>query len=186
MYVAKSRFSSLTCDVTARSTTDHVGPIYASVALLSPFVSAADPSNRQANTLRVQLSKRKSMLKIHLCLAVITNIATFGVTIWLMVRYPPNVQGVGTILFGSCSTINTASTAAHALLNILSTLFLAAGNYCMQILVAPSRKEIEEAHRRGKSLIIGVPNIGNLRHISRSRSTAWVLIGIFSTQLHLL
>lgn len=126
------------------------------------------------------------MLRIHLCLSIVTIVATFGVTIWLVIRYPPDVQGVGTILFGSCSTTSTVSTAVHAVLNIVSTIFLAAGNYCMQILVAPSRQEIEQAHKKGKSLIIGVPNIGNLGHISRSRATAWVLIGFFSTQLHLL
>lgn len=126
------------------------------------------------------------MLRIHLCLSAITIVATFGVAIWLVIRYPPDVQGVGTILFGSCSTTSTVSTAVHAVLNIVSTLFLAAGNYCMQLLVAPSRQEIQQAHEKGKSLVIGVPNVGNLWHISRSRATAWVLIGCFSTQLHLL
>ncbi|UKZ52632.1 hypothetical protein TrVGV298_006413, partial [Trichoderma virens] len=68
---------------------------------------------------------------------------------------------------------------------MISTFFLGAGNFCMQILVAPSRKEIDKAHSKGISLEIGVPSIKNLPHIRRRRRVLWGLLGLMSSLLHL-
>ena len=78
------------------------------------------------------------------------------------------------------------NSSVHVALNIISSLFLGAGNYCMQILVAPSRAEMDKAHSKGVSLSIGVPNVGNSRYIERKRVLGWVLIGMFAAILHLL
>lgn len=54
----------------------------------------------------------------------------------------------------------------HLLLNVLSSLFLGAGNYCMQILVAPTGAEVQLAHKSGIYFDIGIHSIYNLRLIT--------------------
>ena len=56
----------------------------------------------------------------------------------------------------------------------------------MQILIAPSREEMDIAHRKGKTVEVGVPSIKNLRHISWKRTVAWLSIGLLGTTLHVL
>ncbi|KAJ7712712.1 hypothetical protein B0H14DRAFT_2645152 [Mycena olivaceomarginata] len=99
--------------------------------------------------------------------------------------YPPDRRGIGTFLFGDCTRVARLGTALHVLLNILSTLLLGAGNYCMQLLASPSRREADDAHARGAALDIGVPSINNLRHIDRRRVVGWSAIGVTATLLHL-
>ena len=126
------------------------------------------------------------MLRIHSVFTITIVLVNIGVTIWLMLSYPADSQGVGTLTFGDCSYITNVNTAAHLALNVTSSLFLGAGNYCMQILVSPSREEIDLAHSKGISLVIGIPNIKNLWHIEWRRVAVWTTIAIFATVLHTL
>ena len=159
---------------------------YATVQALSKFIPELDPEHPRANTLRVKMAKRTTMLKIQLILAITITSVNIGTTIWVFIRYPPDFRGIGLLSFGSCSTLATIDNVGHMALNILSTLFLGAGNYCMQILVAPSRAEVDKAHSKGVPLSIGVQNIHNIPYIKRKRVLIWLLIGCFTTILHLL
>jgi hypothetical protein len=145
-----------------------------------------DPGNPRADTLRVKIAKRRTMLSIHALLALTVLVINVALTVWAIRSYPPDYRGVGTITFGNCSTINTINSAVHLALNIVSSLFLGAGNYCMQTLVSPSRSEINHAHSKGISLVIGVQSLKNLRYINRRRRIIWALIGISAALLHLL
>jgi hypothetical protein len=134
----------------------------------------------------VKIAKRATMLKIHVLLALTILVINITLTVWAITSYPPDYQGVGTLSFGNCSTIKTVNGAVHLALNIVSSLFLGAGNYCMQTLVAPSRQEMDRAHSKGVSLDIGVPNVKNLWYINRGRVITWALIGTLAILLHLL
>lgn len=126
------------------------------------------------------------MLRTQVLLTLTILVVNIALTVWATTSYPPNYRGMGTLSFGNCSTINTINGAVHLALNIVSSLFLGAGNYCMQTLVAPSRQEMDRAHSKGVSLDIGVPNVKNLRYINRGRVITWALIGMLATLLHLL
>lgn len=95
-------------------------------------------------------------------------------------------KGMTTIAKGDMKRITTISTAYHVLINILSTILLTSSNYAMQILCAPTRREVDRAHARGQWLEIGIMSIRNLRHIDRRRAVLWVLLAISSAPLHLL
>jgi hypothetical protein len=125
------------------------------------------------------------MLRIQVLPALTILVANITLTVWAITSYPPDYQGVGTLLSGNCSTIKSINGAVHFALNVISSLFLGAGNYCMQTLVAPSRQEIDRAHSKGISLDIGVPNVKNLWYINRGRAITWALIGMLATLLHL-
>ncbi|KAG7410340.1 hypothetical protein Forpi1262_v017250 [Fusarium oxysporum f. sp. raphani] len=54
----------------------------------------------------------------------------------------------------------------------------------MQILVAPTREELDSAHRMGKAMEIGVPSLKNLKRIESKRVVTWVVFGAIATLLH--
>ena len=97
-----------------------------------------------------------------------------------------NQSGLTTIQEGSCSETNRLDVWLHLLINILSSALLAASNYCMQCLSAPTRGDIDKAHKQKRWLDIGIHSIRNLRHISTSRLCLWWLLGLSSVPLHLL
>jgi hypothetical protein len=104
---------------------------------------------------------------------------------WFTTRYA-TVGDVGTFMTGNCSTVSRWNSFWHTVLNLASTLFLGAGNYCMQVLVAPSRAEVDKAHRKGRSLDIGIHSFGNIWRISSKRRAIWLVLGAVSTLMHLL
>ena len=56
----------------------------------------------------------------------------------------------------------------------------------MQRLSAPTREEIDKAHRKGDWLDVAVPSARNLWRINRWRGVGWLLLAISSLPLHLL
>ncbi|RHZ60722.1 uncharacterized protein CDV56_108808 [Aspergillus thermomutatus] len=87
---------------------------------------------------------------------------------------------------GSCTLTERWDTALHLLINVLSTAILAASNFCMQALVAPSREEVDRYHSRRKWLDIGVPSLRNLAVARRYRVGLWVILLATTTPFHLL
>lgn len=53
----------------------------------------------------------------------------------------------------------TACVACISLMNVLSTIMLAASNYCIQCLCAPSRKTVDNAQTQPRRLDIGVSSM---------------------------
>lgn len=95
-------------------------------------------------------------------------------------------DNIATAFTGNCKTAANWTTALHLLINLLSSLLLGASNYCMQRLVAPTRKEVDDAHAKNQWLDIGVPSIRNLPRIDKKRALLWLLLGLSSVPLHLL
>ena len=87
---------------------------------------------------------------------------------------------------GDCRRIKFLNSGFHALINVLSTILLSGSNYCMQCLSAPTRREVDVAHAKNKTLDIGVPSFRNLTSISRHRLVLWCLLSLSSIPLHLL
>ncbi|KAK6071718.1 hypothetical protein SCUP515_07722 [Seiridium cupressi] len=56
----------------------------------------------------------------------------------------------------------------------------------MQVLSAPSRKEIDHAHLSLRSLDIGIPSVKNVRFVSRFKQVCWLILFLSSFPLHLL
>lgn len=56
----------------------------------------------------------------------------------------------------------------------------------MQLLVSPTRREVDQAHSNKSWVDIGVPSVRNLRFISFKRVVLWSLLALSSIPLHLL
>ena len=119
--------------------------------------------------------------------ALLVLIANIALIIWAAQNTTEPVQnGIITLFRGSCERTKTISTWSHLPINILSTILLAASNVGMQCLIAPTREDIDNAHRRGTWLHVGVFGLRNALYIPRSRVIAVAILALSSVPLHLL
>lgn len=124
--------------------------------------------------------------------AAITFIINLTVGIWAATRAGSDSEYNSGILVeiyhGSCDKTKTMNTWSHLGINVVSTGLLAGSNFCMQCLVAPTRQEVDRAHRQSPPiwLDIGLPSIRNLKSIERRRTVLWALLAVSSLPLHLL
>ncbi|KAH7240125.1 uncharacterized protein BKA55DRAFT_666059 [Fusarium redolens] len=86
---------------------------------------------------------------------------------------------------GNCDTTAKANLWIHLLINIVSTGILASSNFFMQGLVAPTRAEVDAAHRSGHWLEIGVQSLKNFRFLGWRKILFWSLFSLSSVPLHL-
>ncbi|KAM0798297.1 hypothetical protein BDR22DRAFT_823401 [Usnea florida] len=110
---------------------------------------------------RIWLSKRSRALLLHIGVVGAILLVNFALTLWVITHYV-YPHGVATIYQGSCALVKRLDLWLHLLINVLSTGMLMASNYCMQLQAAPTRKNIDEAHKAEDQLDIGVPSLRNL------------------------
>jgi hypothetical protein len=119
------------------------------------------------------------------CLTTVVLILNIVLTIWASLSFPME-GGFGTLIQGECDKVKSWALWLHLAINVLSTLLLSASNYTMQCLLAPTRSEVDKAHKKGKGVRIGVGGISNLEHIARNRAIIYALLVLSSVPLHLL
>jgi hypothetical protein len=121
-----------------------------------------------------------SMIVTTIVLSLNVILAIVAATTW-------NAKdGIATAFTGDCTTAERWTTGLHLLINLLGSVLLGATNYCMQRLVAPTRRELNAAHASRKWLDIGAPSVRNLFMIGKGRVALWALLGLTSWPLHLL
>ncbi|KAJ5887394.1 hypothetical protein N7495_007435 [Penicillium taxi] len=118
---------------------------------------------------------------VTICLCL--NIAG---TAYIHTKYPPNDDGLGVILDHDCGNIRSIDSRFHYAINVIATVLVGASNYNMQCLSAPTRKDVDVAHRRRRWLDIGIHSIRNLSHITRPKAIFWLMLALSSLPLHLL
>jgi hypothetical protein len=93
---------------------------------------------------------------------------------------------VATMYDGHCRKVRSLSLWLHLLINVLSSLLLGASNYCMQVLCAPTREQVDAAHREKEWMHIGVQSVRNIGTIAGANLLLWTLLALSSLPLHLL
>ncbi|KAF4823741.1 hypothetical protein CGCSCA5_v001366 [Colletotrichum siamense] len=83
-----------------------------------------------------------------------------------------------------CGTTAKVNVLLHLLVNVFSTIVLASSNFFMQVLNAPTRKEVDSAHSQGKWLNIGISSFRNAFCLSRFKMLAWFSLLLTSVPLH--
>ncbi|KAF2797901.1 hypothetical protein K505DRAFT_322270 [Melanomma pulvis-pyrius CBS 109.77] len=96
------------------------------------------------------------------------------------------IDGIATLAQGDIHDMERISTLYHVLINVCSTILLTSSNYTMQLLCAPTRQEVDDAHMQGRWMDIGLMSFSNLRRIGRRRAVLWGVLGFSSIPLHLL
>lgn len=116
------------------------------------------------------------------CLTLVINVVLLG--FFMSPRFT-RMQGFPVVYRGTCRQAERLNTIYHLFINILSTAMLAASNYCMQLLCAPTRSNIDKAHASGVWLDIGITSLRNLRFVTWKRRALWIALCVSSLPLHL-
>lgn len=130
-------------------------------------------------------SKRAQSLAAQMFLVTVVLLANISLTVLANVRYPSS-GAVGLIYQGTCGEVNTLNSWLHVLISILSMLMLSASNYCMQLQVSPTRANLDEAHRAGDWIDIGLHTLRNLRYVRGWRRMSWAILALTSLPISLL
>lgn len=113
---------------------------------------------------------------------LVVNLAALG---WLQ-RHPNVDSGLVEVYHGDCRQVERLQIWSHFAINALSTLLLSGSNYCMQVLCAPTRSELDRVHARRRYMDVGVQSVRNLRYVSPYRAVVWWTLGLSSIPLHLM
>ncbi|RGP71411.1 hypothetical protein FSPOR_3389 [Fusarium sporotrichioides] len=91
--------------------------------------------------------------------------------------------GQTTLYKGDCDVSSRANLWIHLAINIIGTGVLASSNFFMQTLAAPTRKEVDAAHKAGHWLEIGVQSFKNIRFLGWKKILFWSLFSLSSIPL---
>jgi hypothetical protein len=117
--------------------------------------------------------------------AVAVFLVNFALIIWSTKRSKSS-SGNRILFQGGCESTRWIATVAHLLINALSTLLLAASNYCMQVLASPTRADIDRLHAQHRTAQIGTNSFGNVLKLGWPRRIMWCLLGMSSLPVHLM
>ena len=137
-------------------------------------------------------NKREWVIGVLLCAVAATIVMVINIILTIIavaVAYSRTEdQGFvsATLYEGKCSTPKNWARGLHLLINILSTIMLAASNYCMQCLSSPSRQNIDDLHPQQEWLDIGIPSLKNLFFIGWKRRVLWMVLLVSSLPIHLM
>lgn len=156
---------------------------FGSLRLLTPWFPEVNP---EARTWRSRRNRRKAVL--WTCFATagficIINFVLFGVARF---KFKGISDDVVTLYQGNCASVRWWDRGIHVIINILGTLLLGASNLTLQLIAAPTRTEVDNAHSKGIWLDIGVPSLKNLLKISRTSLLIWCCLAISSLPIHFL
>ena len=149
---------------------------------LQPFLTHEPEPSRA----RKEHPKWKLSLFLFVGLSIIVLLINTIFLIWAVATRGTN-DGKGILYEASCDKTRKANIGIHLLINILSSMLLGASNYCMQCLSAPSRPEIDAAHRKRRFLDIGVPSLHNITSstFASQKKICWWILALSSFPLHL-
>lgn len=92
-------------------------------------------------------------------------------------------HGLATVFDGACSQASKTGAYAHFTTCAFAVLLFTAGSHGVQLLLSPTRDEVENAHSRNRWLHIGVGGLRNMRWISKRRLIKAILLATTSLSL---
>ena len=120
-------------------------------------IESAAGSKKGINTVKTKQSWWRRELwcgwRKGVIVSVVCNIVAlvFNSSLLVWAIYQRNPSTDGWIMWqGSHDNLNLIDSLSHLAINIVSTAILAGSNYTLQILLAPTRKSIDQAHRKNR------------------------------------
>ena len=147
--------------------------------------TAANPQTDEPAQVATPRHLLRKQIGLSLTLASVVLVINFTLFAWAISK-TRNIDGTLTFFTGDCNRYKSLSITITVIINILSTLLLGASNNAAQYITAPTRSEIDEAHRWGAWLHIGTMSFHNLGYIAWKRVILWAVLLCSSLPLHLL
>ena len=153
---------------------------------LSSQTRSQQPADRSMKRFwnRLQASWRRGAFFASLNAAIVLLINF--IVVFYAIGSHGGVKSIIQLSSGSCKRVEDTNKALHWLINGLGTLLLSSSNYCMQCLSAPTRQDIDQAHRNRSYLHIGVHSFQNLGSGGRKKLILWAMLAFSSIPLHLM
>ncbi|KAK7606527.1 hypothetical protein JOL62DRAFT_330454 [Phyllosticta paracitricarpa] len=129
-------------------------------------------------------NQRAVLLCIHMCLATGVLLMNIGFAATSIYNFQMNSY-TGQYFAGNCSSVKVANRWIHLGINALSSLLLLSSNYCSQILMAPTREEVDRKHAKKDWFDIGVQSLRNWKRIALKRRVVCTILMVSSGLLHL-
>ncbi|KAI3335199.1 hypothetical protein F4824DRAFT_489689 [Ustulina deusta] len=121
-----------------------------------------------------------------LILSILSVVVTVGLLVALVVFSKLSDFGSSHVVFeGSCDSVSSMSIGIQFAINVISTTILASSNFFMQVIAAPTRRDVDKAHGKRKSMEIGVLSLSNLSSIPGLKVTLFLILGLSSVPIHL-
>ncbi|KAG9686786.1 hypothetical protein KCU95_g11437, partial [Aureobasidium melanogenum] len=143
-----------------------------------------EESSIQSSEAAKQLDSWRFTVRAGILVSILVALTNLGCLTWASTLHTD--EGSATVFEGSCTEMKRITFWVDLAINILSTLLLGASNNCAQLLVAPTRKDIDDAHAAGRYLDVGVSSLRNIRAVSRWRQWLCACLFLSSVPLHLL
>lgn len=161
------------------------GSRFGTIELFKAWFPAVDPQNLQAQGWLRRLSNRDIMLIVHQAMSSIVFLVNLSITISAIKKH--GIHRIsGDMISGNCKRMKNNNLVLHIAINVLSTLLLGSSNYCAQLLAAPTRQEIDNAHNKKQWFDIGIQSFRNLWKLRPNKRATWLCLMISSGLLHLM
>lgn len=121
-----------------------------------------------------------------LCILSVVFCINVGMLVWVYSHQANSKNGITPVRNGFCHDMEFAIDVVELVINVLLTLMFAASNTCSQVLISPTRREVDSAHMRGKWVHVGITAFRNIPYIDRWRTCVWICLIGSSVPLHLL
>lgn len=89
-------------------------------------------------------------------------------------------HGLAKVFSGACSQASRTGAYAHFATCAFAVLLFAAGSHGVQILLSPTRDEVENARSRDRWVHIGIGGLRNMKWISKRRLCRAILLAATS------
>ena len=106
--------------------------------------------------------------------------------IWVGVGHTVGEGFVVALQTGDCSTVSRSNFWIHLLINAVASSIYAVSSYVMQRLAAPTRLDVDNAHRDAAKLKIGSLALTNFSLLSKKKLIVFSLLWCSSLPLHLM
>jgi hypothetical protein len=163
---------------------------FGTISLFKPWFPHVDPNNPHSRSWKNRLSDRGVALLVMKILTVSVFVPNTCAAAYAMTHVGEDTRDYLDIIKPgdgqTCDQVRLYNRWIHFGINALSTILLGASNYCAQLLVAPTRRDIDEAHRKSMWLDIGIQSLRNLLRATLRRKVLWILLMSSSGLLHLL
>ncbi|RPA84977.1 hypothetical protein BJ508DRAFT_373972 [Ascobolus immersus RN42] len=126
-------------------------------------------------------------IRLGLCFSGLVFVANILLLI-VGLTYPSGDEGgsIRVLASGQCGNVKERRLWAHLMMNIVATVLLGISNYTLQLLCAPTRKEVQKQHDKRRWLDIGISSIRNLKVVGWRKVTCWIVLAATSAILHLM
>lgn len=121
---------------------------HAGLQLKSPAGYSYEPlegksTNRKKTWKQMHLSGWRFGTLLFSLASLVALLLNVAITIYSVSRYGGTIsKDFEPIFVGNCAETKSLNTWIHLAINILSSILLSGSNYCMQVMTAPSRKDV--------------------------------------------